>query len=146
MAFAFFKGRPNISIFHSPSVSASSEALQLLRAAVSQPYPPGAKHPLEFNLEVIDSKLPTRDQISTIQGYLGSNAGLGAFLSSSADSNSPAAVHKAATDSLDKVKWPIVVNWDDGDASIGSVQGVKDMLKKLSDKRDGTGGEKKGWF
>ncbi|EJT97164.1 hypothetical protein DACRYDRAFT_119632 [Dacryopinax primogenitus] len=136
MAFAFFRRRPNISIFHSPSVPASNEALQLLQKAVSEPYPPG-KLPLDFDLEVIDSQPPTPDQISTIQNYLGSNASFGASPSFSADTNSPAAIHKAAIDSLDSVKWPIVVNWDDGQASIGSVQGVKDMLKTLSDKRGG---------
>jgi len=32
------------------------------------------------------------------------------------------------------LKWPIVVNWDDGKASIGSVEGVKDILETLRKK------------
>lgn len=50
------------------------------------------------------------------------------------------------------LKWPIVVDWEDGKASIGDVEGVKSMLESLRRKRDGeekTGDEvdqPKGWF
>jgi hypothetical protein len=49
-------------------------------------------------------------------------------------------------------KWPIVVDWTGGQASIGDVEGVKSILEKLRQKRDGEiKGEDdvdqpKGWF
>jgi len=49
------------------------------------------------------------------------------------------------------LKWPIVINWNDGKASIGNVEGVKDILETLRKKRDGELKDKdvdqpKGWF
>jgi hypothetical protein len=49
------------------------------------------------------------------------------------------------------LKWPIVVNWNDGTASIGDVEGVKDILERLRRKRDGELKDEdvdqpKGWF
>lgn len=49
------------------------------------------------------------------------------------------------------LKWPIVVNWNDGKASIGNIEGVKDILETLRKKRDGESkgedvSQPKGWF
>jgi hypothetical protein len=49
------------------------------------------------------------------------------------------------------IKWPIVVNWNDGQVSIGDVEGVKGILETLRQKRDGEYEEEKvdqpkGWF
>jgi len=49
------------------------------------------------------------------------------------------------------LKWPIVVNWNDGKAAIGSVEGTKDILELLRKKRDGELKDEeiyqpKGWF
>lgn len=48
------------------------------------------------------------------------------------------------------LKWPIVVNWNDGQASIGGVDGVNDILETLRKKRDGELKDEdikpKGWF
>jgi hypothetical protein len=49
------------------------------------------------------------------------------------------------------LRWPIVVNWNDGKASIGNVEGVKDILETLRKKRDGELKDEeidqpKGWF
>jgi hypothetical protein len=49
------------------------------------------------------------------------------------------------------VKWPIVVDWTGGRASIGEVEGVKDILEAIRQERDGEskGAEEhkpKGWF
>jgi len=35
------------------------------------------------------------------------------------------------------LKWPIVVDWLDGQASVGDVEGVKKILERLRQKRDG---------
>lgn len=48
-------------------------------------------------------------------------------------------------------KWPIVVDWNGGQASIGDVEGVKSILEKLRQKRDGELkddeiDQPKGWF
>lgn len=34
-------------------------------------------------------------------------------------------------------KWPVVVDWDGGKASVGDVEGVKSILEGLRKKRDG---------
>ena len=49
------------------------------------------------------------------------------------------------------LKWPIVVNWNEGQASIGAVEGVRSILEALRKKRDGESGDEavdqpKGWF
>jgi len=49
------------------------------------------------------------------------------------------------------LKWPIVVDWNNGKVSIGDVEGVKGILENLRRKRDGEYQEEqvhqpKGWF
>lgn len=49
------------------------------------------------------------------------------------------------------IKWPIVVDWNNGKASVGDVDGVKGILEHLRKKRDGEIKEEevqqpKGWF
>ena len=49
------------------------------------------------------------------------------------------------------IKWPIIVNWNDGQVSIGDAEGVKGILETLRQKRDGEYEEEKvdqpkGWF
>jgi len=49
------------------------------------------------------------------------------------------------------LKWPIVVDWSGGRASIGDVEGVKGILETLRQKRDGELKEEeefkpKGWL
>lgn len=49
------------------------------------------------------------------------------------------------------LKWPIVVDWEDGKASVGDVEGVRGMLETLRKRRDGEMPEEetykpKGWF
>ena len=49
------------------------------------------------------------------------------------------------------LKWPIVVDWEDGQASVGDVEGVRRMLETLRRRRDGELPEEaieqpKGWF
>lgn len=48
-------------------------------------------------------------------------------------------------------KWPVVVDWTGGRASIGDVEGVKEILEAIRKERDGESkGEEshqpKGWF
>lgn len=49
------------------------------------------------------------------------------------------------------LKWPIVVNWNEGKASIGDIEGVRSILEALRKKRDGeledeAVDQPKGWF
>jgi len=48
------------------------------------------------------------------------------------------------------LKWPVVVDWNGGRASVGDVDGVGKMLEALRQRRDGEVGEDvvqpKGWF
>jgi len=49
------------------------------------------------------------------------------------------------------LKWPIVVDWMGGRASIGDVEGVKEILEALRKERDGESkrediDQSKGWF
>lgn len=49
------------------------------------------------------------------------------------------------------LKWPIVVDWNDGKAAIGSVEGAREILETIRKKRDGELKDEelyqpKGWF
>ncbi|KAI0072401.1 hypothetical protein K474DRAFT_1667893 [Panus rudis PR-1116 ss-1] len=146
---AFNRVIPQLSIFHNPSSPPSQTALRLLNAALSGPYPPssGSNKPLKFNLEVIENKPPTPDQLRTILSYIkptsptSSSAIPDVFVSSH-----PAAdvapktlqdVSSLASRNPNVLKWPIVVDWDDGRAAVGDVEGVKSILEELRKKRDG---------
>jgi len=161
MFSAFKRALPQISIFHRPNVPASEKALDLLRSAIIAPYPPDKPHapPLEFNLDVVDS-LPTIDQIRTTESYLTRGGGLKSFLSidpASPDANeqpgSPEKVLILAGRNPGAFRWPVVVDWTGGRASVGDVEGVKDILEHLRKKRDGElvdddddERKPKGWF
>ncbi|KAJ2925467.1 hypothetical protein H1R20_g11628, partial [Candolleomyces eurysporus] len=162
--FNSFKRRaPSISIFHHPSSPPSLKALKLLQSANTSPYPanksPSAP-PLEYNLEVVESP-PTTDQVRTILSYMPSKATspsmalLSAHPSAGAGETRPQSIEaivELARKTPAALKWPIVVDWEDGKAVIGDVEGVKSMLETLRKKRDGeekTGDEvdqPKGWF
>ncbi|KAI6143214.1 hypothetical protein BKA82DRAFT_4183867 [Pisolithus tinctorius] len=140
MFSSFLKTLPQISIFHNPSSPASVRALALLRSALSAPYPPekqGAQ-PLQFNLEVVERTPPTPDQIKTIMSYLepkgSENGPYSAFLSAHPSALGFQNSHRRRLRSL---KWPLVVDWHGGKASVGDVDGVKNMLEALRKRRDG---------
>ncbi|KAJ3512706.1 hypothetical protein NLJ89_g3376 [Agrocybe chaxingu] len=139
--FNSFKRRlPEISIFHHPSSPPSTKALNLLRSSLSGPYPPGNPkgQPLHFNLEATNPSMvflsahPTApsgaEQPSTLKG-----------------------IAELAAKNPNAIKWPIVVDWNDGQASVGDVEGVKKILETLRKRRDGELKEEevyqpKGWF
>ena len=127
----------------------SDRALELLRSATSSSYPPGqSKGPLNFNLEVITG-LPTKDQLRTIESYL-PHGGLASFVTGSSPATADQVLSQAKRD-LDVFKWPVVVDWAGGKASVGGVDGVNEILENLRKKRDGEVNEPeehkpKGWF
>ena|ERR1700735_4546773 len=149
---------------HRPSSPPSVSALHLLQSALSSPYPPSnpSSPPLSFDLEVIDSKPPTPDQIHTILSYASpesqSSPDLSKFISSHPTAPSPSERPKNAnevvrlgTENPNILKWPIVVDWHGGRASIGDVEGVQGILEAIRKERDGESkGEEeykpKGWF
>jgi Protein of unknown function (DUF1687) len=130
----------------------------MLRAAISGPFPAKDSPPLEYNLEVIESA-PTSDQIQTILSYMPSKATspsmvfLSAHPSSGGGEERPQTVEgilKLAEKNPKALRWPIVVDWIDGKAAVGDVEGVKGILEHLRKKRDGEASEepihKPGWF
>lgn len=130
-------------------MSNSDRALDLLRSAASSSYPPGnPKGPLKFNLEVITS-LPTKDQLRTIESYL-PHGGLTSFIAGGSPATADQVLSQAKRD-LDAFKWPVVVDWVSGKASVGDVDGVNEILENLRKRRDGEISEPeehkpKGWF
>ena len=144
---------------HNSSSPQSVNALSLLRSALSSPYPPGSSdgHPLQFNLSVVEAP-PNSDQLKTILSYLPSPATNPSMALLSVHPSVPATeqpttlkeIAELAEKNPKALKWPIVVNWNDGQASIGGVDGVNDILETLRKKRDGELKDEdikpKGWF
>lgn len=146
---------------HRPSSQPSTKALSLLRNSLSSPYPSDkpSSLPLEFNLEVIESP-PTVDQLQTILSYFPSKAVSPSHVFLSAHPSAPSLENRPATlsgivelarENPQAIKWPIVVDWQDGKVAVGDVDGVKSILEHLRKKRDGEIKEdevaqSKGWF
>jgi len=165
MFSAFSRRLPQISIFHHPSSPPSVKALAMLRASLSAPYPPTKPDasPLEFNLEVIESKPPTADQLRTIMSYVtpkdvSAAPSYATFLSSHPSApgleeqpQSAAGVAELGSQNPNALKWPVVVDWNGGRASVGDVDGVVKMLEALRQRRDGEVKDEdvvqpRGWF
>ncbi|RDB18347.1 hypothetical protein Hypma_000592 [Hypsizygus marmoreus] len=154
---SFKRSLPEISIFHLPTSAPSTKALALLRSSLSGPYPPTnpKKPPLEFTLSVVED-VPTPDQLTTILSYLPSKTAspASAFISAHWPDERPDNVKGIATLAKEHpgaLRWPIVVDWADGQAAVGDVEGVKGILETLRKKRDGEAKEEevykpKGWF
>jgi len=132
---------------HNPSSQPSTKALSLLRNSLSAPYPSGnpTSAPLQFNLEVVESP-PTTDQLETILSYFSSKAVSPSHVLISAHPSAPSfndrpttlsGIVQLAQDNPQAVKWPIVVDWENGKAAIGDIAGVKAILEHLTKKRDG---------
>ncbi|GJJ14011.1 hypothetical protein Clacol_008268 [Clathrus columnatus] len=145
-------------LYHSGASPPSVQALKLLQDAKSRPYPPSSGKQLDFNLEVVNDP-PTPDQLSIILNYTKQSVGslLSVHPASSTtfpdQPSSIKALHTVFTNNPKAMKWPVVVNWDDGQAAVGDVDGVKGILESLRRKRDGEepgGGSEidtpKGWF
>ena len=146
---------------HHPSSPPSTRALNLLRSSLSAPYPVDSEKgkPLEFELQVVESS-PTSDQLETILSYLPSKATNPSMVFLSAHPSGPTTFDQPTTvkgiaELAEKnplaIKWPIVVGWSIGKASVGDVEGVKGILEILRQKRDGEYEEEKidqpkGWF
>lgn len=47
------------------------------------------------------------------------------------------AIAELARKNANSVKWPVVVDWDAGRASVGSVEGVREILEGIRKVRDG---------
>ncbi|PBK60974.1 hypothetical protein ARMSODRAFT_965338 [Armillaria solidipes] len=137
----------SVSIFHNPASPPSLKALELLQKAVSGPYPPDttSNPPLYFNLDVVEGP-PTRDQLETISSYVktsgqqpASSIFLSAHPSAPYDGDQPSTlggVFQAASRNPNALKWPIVVDWFGGKASVGDIEGVKKILEDLRRERD----------
>ncbi|KAF5326442.1 hypothetical protein D9611_000572 [Ephemerocybe angulata] len=155
---SFKRKPPQISIFHHPSSPPSKKALDLLMRAKTSPYPPTepTASPLEYELDIVEGP-PTADQLRTILSYMPSKATSPSMALLSAHPSASEASGKGVKEIAElasrnpkALKWPVVVDWDDGKAAVGSVDGVKEILEALRRKRDE--GEKeedtkpKGWF
>lgn len=89
---------------------------------------------------------PTSDQLRVILSYLPSPAANPSLVFLSAHPSTPSTAEQPTTvkgiaelaeKNPNAIKWPIVVDWQDGKASVGNVDGVKGMLEHLRKKRDG---------
>jgi len=131
---------------HNPSSQPSTQALSLLRTSLSAPYPSGnpTLAPLQFNLQVVESP-PTADQLETILSYFPSKVVSPGHVLISAHPSAPpfsdrpttlSGIVQLAQDQPQAVKWPIVVDWDNGKAAVGDVEGVRAILENLQKKRD----------
>lgn len=79
------------------------------------------------------------DQLRAISGY-SPKGGLSGFLSGSGAGEQVGSAEKVlalAGQSPDSFKWPVVVDWSGGKASIGDIEGVKEILEGIRKKRDG---------
>jgi hypothetical protein len=114
---------------------------------LSSPYPPDkpTDPPLEFNLEVVENP-PTPDQLKIIMSYLPSksvspsSAFISAHPAAPSGSELPqtfSGVANLGQQNPNAIRWPIVVDWLGGQASIGDVEGVKGILETLRQRRDG---------
>lgn len=165
MFTGFKRSLPQISIFHHPSSPPSIQALALLRNALASPYPPGkpSAPPLEFDLEVVEKKPPTPDQLKIILSYITpprstAPPALSTFLSAHPASPGPGEQPQSVKGIVSLVeqnpnvfKWPVVVDWVGGRASVGDVEGVKEILEAIRQRRDGEVNKEevdqpKGWF
>lgn len=143
------------NLSHNPASPPSTKALTLLRASLSSPYPAGKADapPLHFNLEVIESP-PTSDQLRTITSFLPKSSPslfLSAHPSTASEIPNISEIVGLAKKNPNTFKWPVVVDWAAGKASVGDVEGVKEILENLRKQRDGEAkGEEvdqpKGWF
>ncbi len=103
-------------------------------------------------MEVIENQPPTGDQLRTILSYLPSKSATGpggiadpptaeALLSAhpTVDTRPQDAdsVVSLASKNPNALKWPIVVDWHNGRAAVGDVDGVKQLLEALRKTRDG---------
>jgi hypothetical protein len=116
---------------------------------LSSSYPPGkpTAPPLDFDLDVVESTPPTPDQLNTILSYLPARSPqptISAFISSHPSSPSPLQYPKSADEvsqlaarNPNAFKWPIVVDWTGGKATVGDLDGVKGILEAIRQKRDG---------
>ena len=136
----------------------SKQSLALLRSALSQPYPPATSttksgsHALEFELSVTENTPPTPDQIRILLSYL--KLPLSSLISAhptagSLSIDSAEALVQAASKNPTVFRYPVIVDWENGDAAL-DVGGVKKMLDKLAESR-GKGGadnvdQSKKWF
>ncbi|KAH9934851.1 uncharacterized protein B0H18DRAFT_978618, partial [Fomitopsis serialis] len=104
-----------LPMHHNTSSPPSITTLQLLRAALCPP--------LKFNLEVVENKPPTGDQLRTILSYIPvatSATGM------EARPTSAEGVSKLASQNLHALKWPVVVDWDAGRAAVGDSSGRRE--------------------
>jgi len=152
--FRFHRSIPTISIFYNSSAQ-STQVLGLLRSALSSSYPPNSGRPLEFELSQVRDQPPTADQLRTILAYLKTplTTLISAHPSISQPTlqqvDSPEALVDAAMRNPKVFRYPVVCNWEDGEAAL-DVGGVKKMLDSLAKKRDGGNSDDvekpKGWF
>ncbi|KAK2765085.1 hypothetical protein FQN54_008784 [Arachnomyces sp. PD_36] len=137
-----------ITLFHKPSLPASSRALNLLKQASSEASETATEDQAsdhtshskaqrsEFELDVTESA-PTPDQLKSILEYVGGSGAVGG-------SGKPSDIIQGARDQADAVKKlqedggkesflrPVVVDWNNGKAVIGGNESaILKMIREL---------------
>ncbi|KAJ6457608.1 hypothetical protein C8R45DRAFT_1032708 [Mycena sanguinolenta] len=130
----------SLTVFHNPNNRMSEHVLRALQAATIQ-YPPqrgpGPIHryhgPLKLNITVHE-RPPTADEFRLLLP-LQSVPSFTAFLSSRAISaTSSQALVDVISQQPDALNWPVVVDWEHGDCSIGG-GGYRKLLDNASRRR-----------
>ena len=157
MSFRFHRGLAAISILwgprcsiqlsisltfvqnsHNPASPPSRAALQLLQSALTGGFPTPSSPPLSFELEVVENA-PTATQLTSIAEYLGKP--LSALMSAHPSGNattqgmSPIELSRELQNNINAIKYPLVVNWNDGESSVGDVESVRKLIANLAAKQ-----------
>ncbi|KAK9369423.1 thioredoxin-like protein [Lipomyces kononenkoae] len=122
MFSAFNSARCVVTLFHSPTSSASRRTLQLLKKHIE-----GSSRKY-FDLDVTEGP-PTRDQLKTILNYTGEQK-IGSIVPGAASLSDATLIlqHGGA----DKLLHPIVVDWVNGKAVLGDDEiGLKQLVQNL---------------
>ncbi|KAI7868902.1 hypothetical protein BDF14DRAFT_1789179 [Spinellus fusiger] len=129
MSFRAPRSLPILSIFHNPSSSESVSALQLLQAKRKRPT--GEEI---YNIDVLDNvnAAPTPSQLQQVAEYLGTPQSHWKTMLSSEnmDQHENKDVHQMIIDQPQLLKRPLVVDWNQGRAAVGSstLQAIKELI------------------
>ncbi|KAK9244626.1 thioredoxin-like protein [Lipomyces tetrasporus] len=122
MFSAFNSARSVVTLFHSPTSSASRQALQLLKKHIE-----GSKQKY-FDLDVTEGP-PTKDQLKTILNYTGEQK-VSTIVPGAASLSEAALILENG--GANKLLHPIIVDWVNGKAVLGDdVNGLKTLVQNL---------------
>ncbi|KAK9384869.1 thioredoxin-like protein [Lipomyces mesembrius] len=122
MFSAFNSARSVVTLFHSPTSSASRRTLQLLKKHMES-----SKRKV-FDLDVTEGP-PTKDQLKTMLNYTGEHK-VSSIVPGAASLSEATLILQSG--GADKLLHPIVVDWVNGKAVLGDDEiGLKQLVQNL---------------